>query len=33
LRTTKAGAQVEAGLIRAGVLQKLKITLEARPAR
>jgi len=33
LRTTKAGAEVEAGLIRAGVLQKLKITLEARPAR
>jgi S1-C subfamily serine protease len=33
LRTAKAGAQVEAGLIRAGVLQKLKITLEARPAR
>jgi S1-C subfamily serine protease len=33
LRGLKAGAEVEAGLIRAGALQKVKIALEARPAR
>ncbi len=33
LRTMKVGSEVEAGLIRAGSLQKLKIALEARPAR
>jgi S1-C subfamily serine protease len=33
LRTLKVGSEVEAGLIRAGALQKVKISLEARPSR
>jgi S1-C subfamily serine protease len=33
LRALKVGAEVEAGLIRAGALQKVKIALAARPAR
>ncbi len=33
LRSGKIGREVEAGLIRGGALLKLKIRLEARPAR
>lgn len=33
LRTLQVGTEVEAGLIRAGALQKVKVALEARPAR
>lgn len=33
LRSLKVGKEIEAGLIRAGALLKVKITLEARPGR